>query len=165
MGKPDFSYLVLTVGGGKVQYGLFLNAVISFVLENPAISSLDIGMALDRRGICVRTGHHCCQPVMDRYGVGSTARASFAFYNTHAEVDALADALHDIVRERQAAAPAAPMQTNAAISYPAASAKSSPLDAKIISRPTFTSSPTSLFMALTEISRRLPPCVPTPGTR
>jgi cysteine desulfurase/selenocysteine lyase len=83
-------------------------AVISFVLENPAISSLDIGMALDRRGICVRTGHHCCQPVMDRYGVGSTARASFAFYNTRAEVDALADALHQIIAERQAAQPEAP---------------------------------------------------------
>jgi cysteine desulfurase/selenocysteine lyase len=100
-------------------------AVISFVLENPAISSLDIGMALDRRGICVRTGHHCCQPVMDRYGVGSTARASFAFYNTHAEVDALADALHEIVQERQlTAAPAAPIQSSAAIEYPAPFAES-----------------------------------------
>lgn len=103
-------------------------AVISFVLENPTISSLDIGMALDRRGICVRTGHHCCQPVMDRYGVGSTARASFAFYNTRAEVDALANALHEIVMERQAAtSPSAtlPQPTaSTAIEYPAAFAQS-----------------------------------------
>jgi cysteine desulfurase/selenocysteine lyase len=74
--------------------------VISFVLESPAVSSLDIGMALDREGICVRTGHHCCQPVMDRYGVGSTARASFAFYNTRAEVDALVGGLERIVAAR-----------------------------------------------------------------
>ncbi|HVX86764.1 MAG TPA: SufS family cysteine desulfurase [Phycisphaerae bacterium] len=71
--------------------------VISFVLESPTVSSLDIGMALDREGICVRTGHHCCQPVMDRYGVGSTARASFAFYNTRGEVDALVGGLEGIV--------------------------------------------------------------------
>jgi cysteine desulfurase/selenocysteine lyase len=53
----------------------------------------DIGTVLDREGVAIRTGQHCAQPVMDRYGVAATARASFAFYNTLGEVDALADAL------------------------------------------------------------------------
>jgi cysteine desulfurase/selenocysteine lyase len=71
-------------------------SVISFVFENPPLSTLDVGMALDRVGICVRTGHHCCQPLMDRYGIGSTVRASFSMYNTRAEVDALVKALKEI---------------------------------------------------------------------
>jgi cysteine desulfurase/selenocysteine lyase len=61
-------------------------AVISFVLEG--IHPHDVGTILDRQGIAVRTGHHCAQPLMDRFGVTAT-RASFAFYNTREEVDAL----------------------------------------------------------------------------
>lgn len=61
--------------------------VLSFVMEG--VHPHDIGTILDRRGIAIRTGHHCCQPVMDRFGVPATARASFAFYNTLEEVDAL----------------------------------------------------------------------------
>jgi cysteine desulfurase/selenocysteine lyase len=49
----------------------------------------DIGTILDREGIAVRTGHHCAQPVMQRFGIPATARASFALYNTREEVDAL----------------------------------------------------------------------------
>ncbi len=49
----------------------------------------DIGTILDQEGIAIRTGHHCSQPVMKRFGVDSTARASFAMYNTKQEVDAL----------------------------------------------------------------------------
>jgi cysteine desulfurase / selenocysteine lyase len=49
----------------------------------------DIGTILDMEGIAVRTGHHCAQPLMARYGVPAMARASFAFYNTRGEVDAL----------------------------------------------------------------------------
>jgi len=63
-------------------------AVISFVLEK--IHPHDIGTVLDRMGIAVRTGHHCAQPVMDRYQVPATTRASMAFYNTMAELDYLA---------------------------------------------------------------------------
>jgi cysteine desulfurase/selenocysteine lyase len=74
-------------------------AVISFTIDG--LSSLDIGVGLDREGICVRTGHHCCQPVMDRFGISSTARASFAFYNTHAEIDALTAALKHLAKRRQ----------------------------------------------------------------
>jgi cysteine desulfurase/selenocysteine lyase len=72
-------------------------AVLSFVVDEPPLSALDVGTRLDLEGIAVRTGHHCCQPVMDRYGIPGTVRASFALYNTLAEVDAFADALARIV--------------------------------------------------------------------
>lgn len=72
-------------------------AVVSWVMVDPPIGTLDIGMQLDLRGICIRTGHHCCQPLMDRLGIASTARASFGVYNTEAEVERLADALAEIV--------------------------------------------------------------------
>jgi cysteine desulfurase/selenocysteine lyase len=62
-------------------------AVLSFVIEG--VHPHDIGTVLDREGIAIRTGHHCAQPVMDRYGVPATARASLAFYNTFAELDVL----------------------------------------------------------------------------
>lgn len=62
--------------------------VLSFTLEG--IHPHDVGTILDHEGIAIRTGHHCAQPVMDRFGVPATARASFALYNTKAEVDALA---------------------------------------------------------------------------
>jgi len=62
--------------------------VLSFVIEN--IHPHDIGTILDQEGIAVRTGHHCAQPVMDRFCVPATVRASFALYNTTKEIDALA---------------------------------------------------------------------------
>jgi cysteine desulfurase/selenocysteine lyase len=61
--------------------------VLSFVLEG--IHPHDIGTILDREGIAVRAGHHCAMPVMDRFGIPATTRASFAFYNTPQEADAL----------------------------------------------------------------------------
>lgn len=64
---------------------------ISFVIEG--IHPYDAGTVLDRLGIAVRTGHHCAQPVMDRFDVPGTIRASFALYNTREEVDALVDGL------------------------------------------------------------------------
>jgi cysteine desulfurase/selenocysteine lyase len=66
-------------------------AVVSFTLEN--VHPHDIGTILDREGIAIRTGQHCAQPVMDRFGIPATARASFGLYNTREEVDALADGL------------------------------------------------------------------------
>lgn len=63
------------------------DAVISFNVGN--IHPLDLGTLLDRLGIAIRTGHHCAQPLMQRCGVEGMARASFALYNTRAEVDAL----------------------------------------------------------------------------
>jgi cysteine desulfurase/selenocysteine lyase len=58
----------------------------------------DVGTILDRTGVAVRAGHHCCQPLMKRLGVAATARASVYLYNTHAEVDALGAALHEVRR-------------------------------------------------------------------
>jgi cysteine desulfurase/selenocysteine lyase len=70
------------IGTAKEKAG-----VLSFVLD--AIHPHDIGTILDQEGIAIRTGHHCSQPVMKRFGIAATARASFALYNTKAEVDAL----------------------------------------------------------------------------
>lgn len=64
---------------------------ISFLLDG--VHPYDAGTVLDRLGIAVRTGQHCAQPVMDRFGIDGTIRASFAFYNTRADVDALVDGL------------------------------------------------------------------------
>jgi cysteine desulfurase/selenocysteine lyase len=62
-------------------------SVLGFVMED--VHPHDIGTILDDDGIAIRAGHHCAQPVMERFGVPATARASFAFYNTLEEVDAL----------------------------------------------------------------------------
>jgi cysteine desulfurase/selenocysteine lyase len=69
-------------------------AVISFLLGTA--HPYDVGTLLDKLGVAVRTGHHCTQPIMDRYGIPGTVRASFAVYNTHEEVDMLVSALHRI---------------------------------------------------------------------
>jgi cysteine desulfurase/selenocysteine lyase len=61
--------------------------VVSFVLDG--VHPHDLGTILDREGIAIRTGHHCAQPVMERFGIPATARASFAVYNTREEIDAL----------------------------------------------------------------------------
>ncbi|MBX2954494.1 MAG: cysteine desulfurase [Leadbetterella sp.] len=66
-------------------------SVVSFVMEN--IHPQDIGIILDQQGIAVRTGHHCTQPLMQRFGIPGTARASFAPYNTKEEIDALISGL------------------------------------------------------------------------
>jgi cysteine desulfurase/selenocysteine lyase len=65
--------------------------VISFTLDKA--HSHDVATLLDRQGIAVRAGHHCAEPLMHRFNLDSTARASFGIYTTHAEIDALADAL------------------------------------------------------------------------
>lgn len=70
------------------------DAVISFLVGN--IHHLDMGTLLDRLGIAVRTGHHCAQPVMTHYGIEGTVRASFAFYNTEADVDALVNGIRRV---------------------------------------------------------------------
>lgn len=70
-------------------------SVVSFVLGD--IHPHDVGTILDQEGICVRTGHHCAQPVMTRYDLPATVRASFGLYNTHEEVDALAAGLRKVL--------------------------------------------------------------------
>jgi len=68
--------------------------VISFVMDNA--HPHDVGTILDREGIAIRTGHHCAMPVMERFGVPATARASLAFYNTKEEIDTLAAAINKV---------------------------------------------------------------------
>jgi cysteine desulfurase / selenocysteine lyase len=68
--------------------------VLSFVMEG--IHPHDIGTILDQDGIAIRTGHHCAQPVMERFGIDATARASFALYNTKEEVDALVSGIEKV---------------------------------------------------------------------
>jgi cysteine desulfurase/selenocysteine lyase len=70
------------------------SAILSFILDD--IHPHDIGTILDQEGIAIRTGHHCAQPVMDRFGVPATARASLAFYNTREDLDRLAQGLHKV---------------------------------------------------------------------
>ena len=67
--------------------------VLSFVVDN--VHPHDMGTALDQMGIAVRTGHHCAQPVMDRYGVPATVRASIGMYNTKDELDQLAEGIRN----------------------------------------------------------------------
>lgn len=80
---------VRLIGTAKEKAG-----ILAFVVEG--VHAHDVGTILDREGIAIRTGHHCAQPVLQRFGVPATARASLAFYNTRAEIDALAAALHKV---------------------------------------------------------------------
>jgi cysteine desulfurase/selenocysteine lyase len=70
-------------------------SVLSFVIDS--VHPHDIGTILDQEGIAVRAGHHCAQPVMQRFGVPATARASFAFYNTRQEIETLARAIEKVI--------------------------------------------------------------------
>ncbi len=83
---------LLEIEGLKI-YGTSQNktSVISFNLEN--IHPYDVGTIVDKLGIAVRTGHHCAQPIMDFYKIPGTVRASFSFYNTKEEIDALVEAV------------------------------------------------------------------------
>ncbi|HEY4329164.1 MAG TPA: SufS family cysteine desulfurase [Phycisphaerae bacterium] len=104
------------------------SAIFSFIIDSPhgSLSTLDIGNFLDRHNIAIRTGHHCCQPVMDRFGIPATARASLAFYNTTEEIDALVAALESLVAQKKPAQTAVPSQNlkDTSITYPQASAES-----------------------------------------
>jgi cysteine desulfurase/selenocysteine lyase len=80
---------VTIVGTAKEKAG-----VLSFTMDN--IHPHDIGTILDREGIAVRTGHHCAQPVMQRFQIPATVRASFGLYNTRQEVDALVAGMHKV---------------------------------------------------------------------
>jgi cysteine desulfurase/selenocysteine lyase len=89
-----YAHAVLSEIPGLHIFGAAENktGVVSFVLDG--VHAHDLGTILDREGVAVRAGHHCAQPLMERYGVAATVRASFAIYNTRAEVDALVQGLH-----------------------------------------------------------------------
>lgn len=79
------------IGTAKEKAG-----VVSFVFDH--VHAHDVGTILDQEGVAVRAGHHCAMPVMQRFGVPATTRASFAFYNTRAEVDVLVAALQRVLK-------------------------------------------------------------------
>ena len=70
--------------------------VVSFVIDH--VHAHDVGTILDQEGVAIRAGHHCAMPVMQRFGVPATARASFAFYNTTAEIDVMVQAIHRVLK-------------------------------------------------------------------
>jgi cysteine desulfurase/selenocysteine lyase len=72
------------------------SSVISFLVEG--IHHYDMGLLLDKQGIAVRTGHHCAEPLMHRLGIEGTVRASFSFYNTFDEIDALVNGIERVVK-------------------------------------------------------------------
>jgi cysteine desulfurase/selenocysteine lyase len=80
---------VKLIGTAKEKAG-----VISFVMDGA--HAHDVGTILDQEGVAIRTGHHCAMPIMERFGVPATARASLAFYNTKEDIDALAGAIHKV---------------------------------------------------------------------
>lgn len=73
-------------------------SVMSFVLEG--YSTEDVGKALNQEGIAVRTGHHCAQPILRRFGVETTVRPSLAFYNTFEEIDCLLTVVRRLAAQR-----------------------------------------------------------------
>ncbi len=81
----------LTLIGTAAKKG----SVLSFVMDG--VHPHDIGTILDAEGIAIRTGHHCAQPLMDRFGVAATARASLAFYNTREEIDVLVKGIDRVI--------------------------------------------------------------------
>jgi cysteine desulfurase/selenocysteine lyase len=80
---------VRIIGTAKNKAG-----ILSFVMEG--VHPHDIGTILDTEGVAIRAGHHCAQPLMERFGVAATARASLAMYNTKDEIDALVAALYKV---------------------------------------------------------------------
>lgn len=89
------SFNSLRIIGPDPLTGAQKGALISFVME--CAHPHDIGTILDRQGVAVRAGHHCAQPVMDRFGIPGTVRASFGLYNTREDVDQLADGLQKVI--------------------------------------------------------------------
>ena len=82
---------VTVIGTAKEKAG-----VVSFVLEH--VHAHDVGTILDQEGVAIRAGHHCAMPVMQRFGVPATARASFAFYNTVEEIDVMVKAVRRVLK-------------------------------------------------------------------
>ena len=77
------------IGEAKEKAG-----VISFIIDG--VHPYDAGTILDKLGIAIRTGHHCAQPVMDRYSIPGTMRASFAVYNTKEEIDTFIEGVQKV---------------------------------------------------------------------
>jgi cysteine desulfurase/selenocysteine lyase len=136
-------------------------AVISFLAEDPAVFPLDLGTKLDLEGVAVRTGHHCCQPVMDRFGTSGTARVSFALYNTRAEVDRFVAALRSILTEaaeRPRPTVSLPLAPRSEPVYPKAAAASPGAAAEEVAEVfDFLDDWNERYQYLIELGRKIPP--------
>jgi cysteine desulfurase/selenocysteine lyase len=133
-------------------------AVLSFVVENPPMSALDVGTKLDLEGVEVRTGHHCCQPVMDRFGIPGTTRASFAMYNSIEEIDHFVAALRKIVAEAAAKVRSVSPATTAEPAYPKAYAASPEAAAdKLAAAFEFLDNWPERYQQIIDFGKKLPP--------
>ena len=95
----DYAVEALSEVPGLIQYGPGGEGrlgIVSFNLEG--VHPHDVGTILDREGVAVRAGHHCCQPLMRHLGVAATTRASFQLYNRRGEVDSLVLGLTQVAR-------------------------------------------------------------------
>jgi cysteine desulfurase/selenocysteine lyase len=135
-------------------------SVLSFVVDEPPMSALDVGTRLDLEGVAVRTGHHCCQPLMDRFGIPGTARASLAVYNTMEEIDHFVNVLERIVTEAGAKArTAVPVAATATEPSYAAAVAGSPREAaeELVEVFDFLEDWTDRYRHLIELGEKLPP--------
>jgi cysteine desulfurase/selenocysteine lyase len=130
--------------------------VLSFIVENPPLSSLDVGTKLDLAGVEVRTGHHCCQPVMDRFGISGTTRATFAMYNSIEEIDSFVAALTRIVAEAVKVRPAAPVAIEPTYPKPYAANPKAAAD-KIAAVFEFLDSWPERYQQIIDFGNKLPP--------
>ncbi len=125
------------------------------------MSALDVGTRLDLEGIAVRTGHHCCMPLMERLGIAGTARASFALYNTTEEIDVFAAVLRDVVestRKREVVPNPAAGNESLPPVYPAAAALNPRAAAEeIIEVFDFLDDWADRYQHIIEIGAKLPP--------
>lgn len=96
--------------------------IVSFVMTNPTLDHHTLGTLLDGEGVAVRTGHHCCMPLMDRLGVPGTTRASFSFYNTREDLDRLVAAIRKIRTALGSSHTPAPSPGNELLFTPASAA-------------------------------------------
>lgn len=135
-------------------------SVVSFVLDN--VDHYTAGTILDMEGVAVRTGHHCCMPIMTRFGIPGTIRASIAMYNTREDVDRLAEALEKLIasaKPKTAPAPAKPIAD--AVKFPEPSA-ASPDDAaqEIIDTLELFDDWQSRYQVIIELGEKLLPMTP-----
>jgi cysteine desulfurase/selenocysteine lyase len=130
--------------------------VLSFIVEDPPLSALDVGAKLDLEGVEVRTGHHCCQPVMDRFGIPGTVRASFSMYNSIEEIDSFVGALRKIVAEAAKKPPALPASPQPTYPKPYAVSPKASAD-KIAAAFEFLDNWPERYQQIIDFGKKLPP--------
>ena len=137
-------------------------AIISFDVVAPPIAALDVATALALEGIAIRTGHHCCMPLMQQLGVPGTCRLSLAFYNTLEEIDRLAEVLRQLIEARQADAKGATARSSdspassAIVFATTAGASPAEIAAELVEEFALCDDPQSKTEFLLELGQQLP---------